>query len=263
MVLALSGSTIGRQYIAEQHNLLLDLFSLLHTGSARVQRQVISLFKRVLPEIVPQTLAKILNVQSLPLSKPVSETPNETKFDMTKTGILDVLLACISKALSVQTKIKGSSYGSGNKTLQSITLATAIHPKENYGTRWYLRGCMTRKLAEVIIQLIKDMSSGKMGELWSHVAKNAISENILNLTKLNENFRGPVEFTKTPTLWLALASLCVLDLEQAEELSSNQWVTLSKSDQNNGNQQQQPQNTRVRIFLTYTFKINNNIFYYV
>ncbi|GLH12991.1 Putative inhibitor of type v adenylyl cyclase/neuronal presynaptic protein highwire/pam/rpm-1, partial [Gryllus bimaculatus] len=40
MVLALSGSAVGRAYLAHQHALLRDLLSLLHTGSARVQRQV-------------------------------------------------------------------------------------------------------------------------------------------------------------------------------------------------------------------------------
>lgn len=40
MVLALSGSSVGRSYLSQQHGLLNDLLSLLHTGSARVQRQV-------------------------------------------------------------------------------------------------------------------------------------------------------------------------------------------------------------------------------
>lgn len=40
MVLALSGSSVGRAYLSHQSGLLGDLVSLLHTGSARVQRQV-------------------------------------------------------------------------------------------------------------------------------------------------------------------------------------------------------------------------------
>lgn len=40
MVLALSGSSVGRAYLSQQCGLLGDLLSLLHTGSARVQRQV-------------------------------------------------------------------------------------------------------------------------------------------------------------------------------------------------------------------------------
>lgn len=40
MVLALSGSSVGQYYLSHQTGLLKDLLSLLHTGSARVQRQV-------------------------------------------------------------------------------------------------------------------------------------------------------------------------------------------------------------------------------
>lgn len=44
MVLALSGSSVGQYYLSHQCGLLKDLLSLLHTGSARVQRQVCYLF---------------------------------------------------------------------------------------------------------------------------------------------------------------------------------------------------------------------------
>jgi len=40
MVTALTGSGVGRAYLAQQSGLLQDLFSLLHTASPRVQRQV-------------------------------------------------------------------------------------------------------------------------------------------------------------------------------------------------------------------------------
>jgi len=40
LVLALSGSSVGRLYLAQQHELLEDLLVLLHTSSPRVQRQV-------------------------------------------------------------------------------------------------------------------------------------------------------------------------------------------------------------------------------
>lgn len=45
MVSALSGSNVGRSYLADQHDLLSNLLSLMHTGSARVQRQVIYIHK--------------------------------------------------------------------------------------------------------------------------------------------------------------------------------------------------------------------------
>ncbi|RWS17339.1 E3 ubiquitin-protein ligase MYCBP2-like isoform X4 [Dinothrombium tinctorium] len=239
MVLALSGSKTGRQYLSQQNNLLLDLLSLLHTGSARVQRQVTSLLRRVLPEIQPTSFAAIVNVDSLPPSDFLAANNKEGEFDLHKAGVLDVFLACIAKALTVQTKIKGTST-STNKGLQLVTLATSIHPRDNLGSRWWLRGCMSRKLAEVIIQLLKDMAVGKLGEQWASITRNATADSIINLTRMTEKYRYPHECMKTPTLWLALASLCVLDQENAERLSSSHWVASAAGDQANGNQPQQP-----------------------
>lgn len=64
---------------------------------------------------------------------------------------------------------------------------------------------------------------GKLSEDWASVTKAAIAENILNLTRLDEKSRDPTECLRSPTLWLALASLCVLDSDHVERLSSGQW----------------------------------------
>jgi E3 ubiquitin-protein ligase MYCBP2 len=55
------------------------------------------------------------------------------------------------------------------------------------------------------------------------VTKGAIAENILHLTQLSEEQRIPTTCLRTPTLWLALASLCVLDKDHVDRLSSGQW----------------------------------------
>ena len=138
MVLALSGSNVGRTYLAHQYSLLqgrfaaqlhsnftkkvinfnfsLDLLSLLHTGSARVQRAVISVLKRVLPLVQPARLANILSVPALPprdftILTAASLASNDNTddkdallppFDMHKIGILDIFLSCIAKALTLQ-----------------------------------------------------------------------------------------------------------------------------------------------------------------
>jgi E3 ubiquitin-protein ligase MYCBP2 len=75
-----------------------------------------------------------------------------------RLGILDVFLSCVAKALTVQVKVKGKD-ASGGKGLTTVTLATTIHPRDFVGSRWWLRWCITRKLAEVIIQLMKDMAA--------------------------------------------------------------------------------------------------------
>lgn len=79
---------------------------------------------------------------------------------------------------------------------------------------------------------------GKLSESWADVTKGAVAENILNLTKLPESSRSPQTCLASPTLWLALASLCVLDADHVERLSSGQWSAAEG----------QPTVPRVRIF---------------
>ncbi|XP_043461333.1 E3 ubiquitin-protein ligase MYCBP2 isoform X1 [Leptopilina heterotoma] len=227
MVLALSGSSVGRNYLSHQYGLLEDLLSLLHTGTARVQRQVISLLRRILPEIKPELFANAVGIERLPpsdfsiISMGNGEYAQGEDFNEHAPGILDVFLSCIAKALNVQVKVKGKE--NNGKALQTVSLATSIHPKNFLGARWWLRGCMTRKLAELIIQLLKDMASGKLSDAWALVTKAAIAENILNLTRMDEKSREPTECLHSPTLWLALSSLCVLDSDHVERLTSGQW----------------------------------------
>lgn len=67
-----------------------------------------------------------------------------------------------------------------------------------------------------------------MSDVWANITKGAVAENILNLTCLSEEQRVPQACLKTPTLWLALASLCVLDKEHVERLSSGKYIRISK-----------------------------------
>ncbi|CAH1777009.1 unnamed protein product [Owenia fusiformis] len=227
MVLALSGSGVGRKYIAQQHDLLTDLLNLLHTATPRIQRQVTSLLRRVLPDVSPHILANVLQVQNLPprdysIISDTSKAEDGDIIDPKKAGILDVFLAVIAKALTVQMKVKG---GTGGKGVTSVTLNDCLATRHQSGNRWFLKGTMSTQQATSIVTLLKDMAAGKLAENWATVTKGAIAEAILNLTKLEERLRTSSECIKVPTMWLALASLCVLEQEHVERLSSGQWVT--------------------------------------
>ncbi len=242
LVLALSGSTVGRTYLAQQFGLVFDLLSLLHTGSGRIQRQVIALLRRVLPKVPPRTFGDILGVPSLPpkdfgilatASRQASTatSPEEgaagdagvVAFDMLKPGILDVFLSCIAKALTLQVKSKGGK-GSSSRSVSTVSLASSIHPRgANVGDRWWLRGSISKKIAEEIVVLLKEMTAGRMSDKWSTVAKSAIAENIVNLTRLDDSHREAAECMRHPVIWLALASLCVLDKDHVDGLSSGDW----------------------------------------
>lgn len=282
MVLALSGSSVGRSYLSQQHGLLKDLLTLLHTGSDRVQRQVTSLLRRILPEIAPEVFANLLSVRTMPPVDYSIVHQSQTPFDMNRMGILDIFLIVIAKSLQLQTKTKSAQ--STNKVSSSVKLSQCIDlnvcvlkeipladegpgaeltiPKSasdlaeelmyDFGTtakknlneydlirrrtaenhsnlnqRWFFRGSISPKQSENIIALIRDMAGGKFSEQWSVITKSAIAESIINLTRLDEVFRKYENCVKTGTLWLALASLCVLDKDHVDRLSSSRWSNTS------------------------------------
>ncbi|XP_055587703.1 E3 ubiquitin-protein ligase highwire isoform X4 [Uranotaenia lowii] len=310
MVLALSGSAVGRSYLSHQQGLLKDLFSLLHTGSDRVQRQVTALIRRILPEISPETLCELLVVEKVPETDFNLLSQNNETFNMNKCGILDIFLAVIAKALQVQIKVKNNSNKNpptmklwrymnickiddyekstlnkisltnsqisnveSDRPGQTISPGTVLKespvPCEQYDfegssseflddrtnddntvdfetacrsvnkplvrieaatkPRWFLNGTISSKQAENIMVLIRDMAHGKLSEKWSLITKAAIAECILNITRLSDVYRVPETCMTTPTLWLALASLCVLDRDHVEKLSSSQWSKQSES----------------------------------
>ncbi|XP_037787011.1 E3 ubiquitin-protein ligase MYCBP2-like isoform X1 [Penaeus monodon] len=244
MVLALSGSVVGRAHLAQQDHLLKHLLSLLHTGSARVQRQVVALFRRMLADVPPQSLALILGVEALPAHDyailHATSKDEENNFDIHQQGILDVFLAVIAKALTVQLKTKGGEGGKsvatqGKGAVTSVSLASTMPTPQANSPRWWLQGSATQKQADLIISLIRDMTTGKLSDNWAKVSKGAIAENIVNLTRLSESDRScAASCLATPTLWLALASLCVLHPDHVDALSSHHWqATTSTGDPHN------------------------------
>ncbi|XP_031649241.1 E3 ubiquitin-protein ligase MYCBP2 isoform X10 [Oncorhynchus kisutch] len=231
MVLALSGSNVGRQYLAQQLTLMQDLFSLLHTASPRVQRQVTSLLRRVLPEVTPVRLASIIGVKALPPAD-ISDIIHSTeKGDWNKLGILDMFLGCIAKALTVQLKAKGTTISgtagmAAGKGVTTVTLPMIFNSSyiRRGESHWWMKGSTPPQIAEIIIKLVKDMAAGHLSDAWSRVTKNAIAETIIALTKMEEEHRSPVRCIATTRLWLALASLCVLDQDHVDRLSSGRWM---------------------------------------
>jgi len=250
LVLALSGSSLGRSHLATQYGLIQDLMTLLHTGTARIQRQVIALLRRVLPHVLPEKLAGLLGISSLPPKdfgilaaayRSSSEGAEFLSFDMHKQGILDVFLSCIAKSLTLQVKVKGqqgqagggvasASAAAAKNPVSTVTLASSIQQQSgsseassSVGSRWWMRGTLPKKISEEIISLLKDMTEGKLSEEWSAITKSAIAENILNLTRLEGRHRDSSECLRQPVVWLALSSLCVLDHAHVDGLSSGEW----------------------------------------
>ena len=89
-----------------------------------VDHQVTALLRRMLPDITPSTLATVMDVTDLPeedFSLSLRDSADDSvTFDPHKLAILDVFLACIAKALTVQTKVKG--HANSKSVLQTCQL---------------------------------------------------------------------------------------------------------------------------------------------
>ncbi len=144
LVQALSGSAVGCDYLARQSELFYDILTLLHTGSDRVKRQVLSLIRRVIGHIKPTTFTRLFGLAELPnlgeifarthksLSATLSsgsqteqtstlevdeaakrkekeDDEDDTSSVLYHFGPLDIFLAGIAKSLAVTTKIKGKT----------------------------------------------------------------------------------------------------------------------------------------------------------
>lgn len=76
-----------------------------------------------------------------------------------RIGILDVFLSVIAKALTLQVKIRNKNNVGLTKETNTVSLATITQTKDISPTRWWLRGTTSKKLAEGIVLLIKDMAA--------------------------------------------------------------------------------------------------------
>ncbi|XP_019855060.1 PREDICTED: E3 ubiquitin-protein ligase MYCBP2-like isoform X1 [Amphimedon queenslandica] len=237
MLSGLSQNELGCAYLADQAQLVKDLTSLLHTASTKIQLQVCSLLRFILPYIKPREFATMTDVTVLPPLgySAIAEAVNSAS-TINQLGLLDCLLAVIAKALSVQVKVKGRGSNilqklTGDSTITAaVTLAALKNPKPVAGEthvrplRWYLQGSIEQEVAIEIVKLLKDMTKSVLKGHWKDYAKSAIGQAVLHLTKVNEEARNADPGMYSHTFWLCLAALCVIDEEHAEALSSGQWL---------------------------------------
>ena len=171
--------------------------------SATLSAQALSLLRRILPTIGPKNLAPMLQVLVLPPIgySAIAEAVNSAA-TLNTLGILDSFLAVVAKALSVQVKAKGRGTNvlqalTGDSNISAATLASLTNPKPVPGEttvrsqRWYLRGSVDKEVGSAVVELLKAMTTGELGQQWQGVSKAAIGQAVLHLTKINEGARVP------------------------------------------------------------------------
>ncbi|XP_061382096.1 E3 ubiquitin-protein ligase MYCBP2 isoform X5 [Danaus plexippus] len=198
LLLALSGSAVGRVHLAQRTELLVDLLALLHTGSERVQRQVISLLRRMIAEVPPHKMLSALNYGG-DLS--------------TQVTLLDHLVCYLGKAITVQVKVKGA----GTMSPGTVTLGGSVTPSPP--ALWFMRGETTKKHAHLVARLLSDMAEDKVSDSWGMETRGALARYVCVVAQMEETDRRPPRCISLPTVWLALAALCVCDDNHIEQMN--------------------------------------------
>ncbi|XP_028043251.1 E3 ubiquitin-protein ligase MYCBP2 isoform X2 [Bombyx mandarina] len=200
LLLALSGSAVGRVHLAQRTELLSDLLSLLHTGSERVQRQVISLLRRLVIELPPQKMLAAVNYGSDPISR---------------VTLLDHLVCYLGKAITVQMKVKGSSGAAPATVMMGGSMVSLS------ASNWFMRGETTKKHAHLVAKLLSDMAEDKLAGSWGLETRTQLANYVCAISQVSEKERQPALCIASPTIWMALASLCVCEQSHLDLVNSS------------------------------------------
>lgn len=132
----------------------------------------------MLPEVSPEALAQVLNIESLPVvDVRTLISDSTTAFDVNKfvysfllsnhytrryfissvcrRGILDIFLSTIAKNLNMQMKAKSNING---KALKTIYMSDYIQDDYLAAENWYFKGTICKELSMEVNTLLKDMS---------------------------------------------------------------------------------------------------------
>ncbi|GBP93144.1 hypothetical protein EVAR_69406_1 [Eumeta japonica] len=250
LLLALSGSAVGRAHLAQRTELIADLLALLHTGS----------YFFVKENDYRDTTSKMLAAINY---------GNDLSARVT---LLDHLVAYLSKAITVQVKVKGCS----ETPPGPIAMGGSVAPVPP--AYWFMRGHTSIKHAQNVAKLLTDMSeklmtavrrallnfpnffisdreknehahnqkagleylmkgkwadgrdegeSGppelsftgrkatakddKISHAWTAETRTSFASYLSQLASMPENERRPARCITIPAMWLALAALCVCD----------------------------------------------------
>ena len=217
MLMALAQSELVAKHLTKNASLMRTAFILLHVASNRCQVLVIELLCRLLKEVTPENLAKVLDIEYLPTTS--SSIATLVQRPITAVGMLDFLLLAIAKSLEVQIRSRGGE----EKSTKSISLFNLTHQDSVMTIEpsdWMWRGAIGKDISNAIVKLIKQMQGGEMGEKWKNVSKACVAQAILMMTKVKDTERNVKDCRIMKCFWLFMGALCVIDEELCGQLSS-------------------------------------------
>jgi len=188
LLLALSGSEVGRWQIASEPEVICATCVVLQFGSPRSQRQAVQILKRaVLDTLTPADADASLGSHSPAVAA---------------HGFAGYLLACLASAFSLQLKRPGAKaafpdLGKGVATLEQLAGA---------GLGWELA-------QDHLLKIVRAADGGAPG--WDEAFRRVAADALMAMPTLD-----PAAAAANPQVWLAVAGLASLSAESAKDLSN-------------------------------------------
>jgi len=190
MVLALSGAVVGREFLANPQ-LLGVLLSLLPVGSPRIQRQILHIFRRILPQVSPSELDDVSKAACNLAATPV-----------------DFFLFCVAKAFTVQIRTKGVA-GVAKAPPKEVSLMEA---GDKMCSGDPPAGVIRDEIAKEILNLLSSLYIGdsEAEKGWRDAIESITTPAVSTFTEIQGGTPLPCEAVLNPRLWKTLSGLCLI-----------------------------------------------------
>eukprot|EP00753_Platysulcus_tardus_P011481 PLAT3292.30.p1 GENE.PLAT3292.30~~PLAT3292.30.p1 ORF type:complete len:1705 (-),score=914.67 PLAT3292.30:92-4642(-) len=173
MVLSLSGSSLGKQFVTSPA-ILKSLLQLFPVSTPRIQRQIAAILRRALREASYSALNQ--------------QTWNEHVQD-----VASYLLLLYGKALALAVRARVD----GRPLKEDVTLADSVIP-----------GAIQPSVAGELLSVLRDIRGS---DKWTAALDRTVRESVASLPLLLEDYADrPLLCAADPRVWLALAGLCMI-----------------------------------------------------
>eukprot|EP00035_Acanthoeca_spectabilis_P008123 m.148788 g.148788 ORF g.148788 m.148788 type:complete len:4349 (-) comp14220_c3_seq1:875-13921(-) len=196
MIQGLIGSAAGGKFIGQSPGVIFDLALHLVKGTPRVQRQVLSVLTKLIPLV---------------------DGGSSTMEDGQAVGIVPTLLLTLASSINLQVRCKGQAAGASNLTARDACRSAASEITSLFN------GNISPEVAAGIVSLFKEVLSPK-GATLPHAMRirSGVMEHVDFFKRKELALVGPEELVEKPDFWCAMASLCVLNEELANEINQNE-----------------------------------------
>lgn len=204
MLYSLSGSEAGVTFISKRAMVVNDLVSQLHVSTARSQRQIVAILRRVLAKSSPTKVDPLMNTSDTKLS-----------FD----GLLPHLLVVIGKAIGLQIRSQDK------KDAVTVSMKDALAKSSDENLRRLLRSSVSLENASEVMKLVTEMADSSLSSDWAEGTKVKLRTIVSQLSKVEEELNDPQDSTTDLRVWLSLAALSVIDEATVGEMASASETT--------------------------------------